>query len=174
MCSFIIRAAAASVMSAAVSVVGIASASASTLVIGVGVGGNGTGYIGDTTGYANVGSNFSTAGTAPVRAGTSKTWVVRYFNSGNVPESLRIQQSTPSWLGGTPVPAGWVTFTPASSASLAPEAHVDVTVTVKVPAAAKAGRYTGVLSGTANSVAKTSGNITMAVGAGDREYIRVP
>lgn len=171
--STITRAAVAAVI-AVIAVGTAAAASATTPVTGVGVGGNGTGYIGDTTGSANVGSNYSTAGTAPVAPGTTKTWTVRYVNAGNVPETIAIAQTTPAWLGGTPVPASWITYTPATSATLAPGAHVDVTVRVTVPAGAKAGLYDGVLNGTAATRAKGSGNITLATGAGDREYINVP
>jgi hypothetical protein len=152
---------------------GTAAAASTTPVVGVGVGGHATGYIGDTTGYANVSSNYSFSGTSPIARGTSRTWLVRYTNVGNVTEKLSIQQTAPAWLGGTPIPSSWVSFSPRSASNLAPGAHVDVTVRVSVPASAKAGVYDGILSGTAVASSRGSGNIISAVGAGDREYVRV-
>jgi NPCBM-associated, NEW3 domain of alpha-galactosidase len=93
--------------------------------------------------------------------------------AGHVAENLSVQQTAPAWLGGTPIPPGWVSFSPASVRSLAPGAHVDVKVTVSVPARAKAGVYDGVLMGTAVASSHGSGNLTLATGAGDREYVRV-
>jgi hypothetical protein len=152
---------------------GTAAAASTTPVVGVGVGGNGTGYIGDTTGYASAGSDYSFSGTSPIAPGTSQTWVVRYTNAGNVAEKLSVRQTAPAWLGGTPIPSSWVSFSPTSAGNLAPGAHVDATVRVSVPAGAKAGVYDGILTGTAVASSRGSGNITSAVGAGDREYVRV-
>lgn len=152
---------------------GTAAVASTTPVVGVGVGGNATGYIGDTTGYANVSSNYSFSGTSPITAGTSQTWVVRYTNVGNVTEKLSVRQTAPAWLGGTPIPSSWVSFAPASVSNLAPGAHIDVTVRVSAPAGAKTGVYDGILMGTAVAASPGSGNVTNAVGAGDREYVRV-
>jgi hypothetical protein len=152
---------------------GTAAAASTTPVVGVGVGGNGTGYIGDTTGYANPSSDYSFSGTSPIAPGTSRTWVVRYTNVGSVTEKLSVQQTAPAWLGGTPIPPSWVSFSPKSASNLAPGAHVDVTVRVSVPAGAKAGVYDGILTGTAVASSRGSGNIISAVGAGDREYVRL-
>jgi NPCBM-associated, NEW3 domain of alpha-galactosidase len=152
---------------------GTAAAASTTPVVGVGVGGNGTGYIGDTTGYANVSSDYSFSGTSPIAPGTAQTWVVRYTNAGNVTEKLSVQQTAPAWLGGTPIPSSWVSFSPTSASNFAPGAHVDVTVRVSVPAGAKARVYDGVLMGTGVASSRGSGNIINAVGAGDREYVRV-
>lgn len=159
---------------AALALVGSTAAAASTTpVVGVGVGGNATGYIGDTTGYANEGSNYSFSGTSPIAPGASQTWVVRYTNVGNVTEKLSVRQTAPAWLGGTPIPSNWVSFSPTSAGNLAPGAHVDVTVRVSAPAGAKAGVYDGILMGSAVASSRGSGNIINAVGAGDREYVRV-
>jgi hypothetical protein len=91
-----------------------------------------------------------------------------------VTENLSVQQTAPAWLGGTPIPSSWVSFSPTSVSNLAPGAHVDVTVRVSIPAGVKAGLYDGVLMGTALASSRGSGNVISAVGAGDREYVRVP
>jgi hypothetical protein len=152
---------------------GTAAGASTTPRVGAGVGGNGTGYIGDTTGYANVSSDYSFSGTSPIAPGGAQTWVVRYSNTGHAAENLSVRQTTPAWLGGTPIPSRWVSFSPASARTLAPGAHVDVRVTVRVPAGARAGVYDGVLMGTAVASSPGSGNLTLAAGAGDREYVRV-
>jgi hypothetical protein len=170
-----IRGAAVAAAVAALALAGGTAASASTTpVVGVGVGGNATGYIGDTTGYANLSSDYSFSGTSPITPGTSQTWVVRYVNAGNVAENLSVQQTAPAWLGGTPIPSSWVSFSSAPVSNLAPGGYADVTVRVSVPAGAGAGVYDGVLMGTAVASSRGSGNIISAVGAGDREYVRVP
>jgi hypothetical protein len=169
-----VKAAAVAAAVAALALVGGTAAAASTTpVVGVGVGGNGTGYIGDTTGYASVSSDYSFSGTSPIAPGTSRTWVVRYTNVGNVTEKLSVQQTAPAWLGGTPIPSSWVSFSPASASDLAPGAHVDATVKVSVPVGAETRVYDGILMGTAVASSRGPGNIVNAVGAGDREYVRV-
>jgi NPCBM-associated, NEW3 domain of alpha-galactosidase len=156
----------------------VSAARAATPTVGIGVGGSPWyGYIGDQQAPwpGDFSASYVTTGNAPLAPGQTGTWYVTYTNQGNVPENIAVTQYASgayTW-GQTPVPAGWVSFSPVSAGSVAPGAQVIVKVTVRIPANAKPGLYGGTLMGTASAVQKGSGNITSNVGAGDREYVRV-
>jgi hypothetical protein len=155
-----------------------AAAQAATPTVGIGVGGSPWyGYIGDEQAPwpGDFGASYVTTGNAPLAPGQTGTWYVTYTNQGNVPANIAVTQDASgvyTW-GQTPVPAGWVSFSPASASNVAPGGQVIVKVTVRIPAKAKPGLYGGTLMGTASAVQKGSGNIISNVGAGDREYVRV-
>ena len=154
------------------------AAQAPAPVTGIGVGGSPWyGYIGDQQAPwpGDFGASYVMTGNAPLALGQTRTWNVTYTNEGNVAENIAVTQDASgvyTW-GHAPVPAGWVSFSPASAGNVAPGGQVIVKVTVRVPASAKAGLYGGTLMGTASAVHKGSGNITSNIGAGDREYIQV-
>jgi len=154
------------------------AAQAATPTVGIGVGGSPWyGYIGDEQAPwpGDFSASYVTTGNAPLAPGQTGTWYVTYTNEGNVAENIAVAQDASgvyTW-GQTPVPAGWVSFSPASASSVAPGGQLIVKVTVHIPANAKPGLYGGTLMGTASAVHTGSGSITSNVGAGDREYIRV-
>ncbi len=156
----------------------VSAAQAATPTVGIGVGGYPWyGYIGDKQAPwpGDFSASYMTTGNAPLAPGQTGTWYVTYTNQGNVAENIAVTQDASgvyAW-GQNPVPAGWVSFSPASAGSVAPGGQVIVKVTVSIPANAKPGLYGGTLMGTASAVQKGSGNIISNAGAGDREYIRV-
>jgi hypothetical protein len=156
----------------------VSAAQAAAPTVGIGVGGYPWyGYIGDEQAPwpGDFSASYVTTGNAPLAPGQTGTWYVTYTNEGNISENIAVTQDASgvyTW-GQTPVPAGWVSFSPASARDVAPGGQVIVKVTVRIPANAKPGLYGGVLMGTASAVQKGSGNITSNVGAGDREYLRV-
>lgn len=159
-------------------VASVSAAQAATPTVGIGVGGSPWyGYIGDEQAPwpGDFSASYVTTGNAPLAPGQTGTWYVTYTNQGNVSENISVAQDASgvyTW-SQTPVPAGWVSFSPASTSNVAPGGQVIVKVTVSIPANAKSGLYGGTLMGTASAVQKGSGNIISHVGAGDREYIRV-
>ncbi len=132
--------------------------------VSIGVGGS---YIGNTPG------NWSTTGSDPFVAGTSKTYQVKYVNPSVCAETFAFSQASGSVFGAPApyVPSDWVTFSQAS-AIVPAWGTVTVTVTVSVPAGTSAGLYTGAAMGTTVPSAGQTG-IVSAAGAGLREYIRV-
>ena len=156
----------------------VSAAQAATPTVGIGVGGYPWyGYIGDQQAPwpGDFSASYATTGNAPLAPGRTGTWYVTYTNQGNVSENIAVTQNASgvyTW-SQTPVPAGWLSFSPASATNVAPGGQVIVKVTVSIPANAKPGLYGGTLMGTASAVQKGSGNITSNVGAGDREYLRV-
>ncbi len=156
----------------------VSAAQAATPTVGIGVGGYPWyGYIGDKQAPwpGDFSASYATTGNAPLAPGQTGTWYVTYTNEGNVAENIAVTQDASgvyAW-GQTPVPAGWVSFSPASAGNVAPGGQVIVKVTVSIPANATPGLYGGTLMGTASAVQKGSGNITSNAGAGDREYVRV-
>jgi hypothetical protein len=156
----------------------VSAAQAATPTVGISVGGYPWyGYIGDQQAPwpGAFSASYATTGNAPLAPGQTGTWRVTYTNAGNVPENIAVTQNASgvyAW-GQTPVPVGWVSFSPASASNVAPGDHVIVTVTVSIPANARPGLYGGTLMRTASAVQKGSGNIISNVGAGNREYIRV-
>ena len=68
--------------------------------------------------------------------------------------------------------SSWTTVTPASAA-LAPGASYTATVTVTVPAAARAGSYYAVVWAGPKVQAAKRGGVTLAIYAGIREYLTV-
>jgi hypothetical protein len=156
----------------------VSAAEAATPTVGIGVGGSPWyGYIGDQQAPwpGDFSASYVTTGNTPLAPGQAGTWYVTYTNEGNVPENIAVTQVASgayTW-GQTPVPAGWVSFSPASAGNVLPGGQVIVKVTVSIPANAKPGLYGGTLMGTASAVQKGSGTVISDVGAGDREYIRV-
>jgi len=156
----------------------VAAAQAATPTVGIGVGGYPWyGYIGDKQAPwpGDFSASYVTTGNAPLAPGQTGTWRVTFTNQGNVAENIAVTQNASgvyTW-SQTPVPAGWVSFTPVSAGNVAPGGQVIVTVTVSIPANAKPGLYGGTLMGTASAGRTGSGNLISNVGAGDREYIRV-
>jgi alpha-galactosidase-like protein len=156
----------------------VSAAQAATPTVGIGVGGHPWyGYVGDEQAAwpGDFSASYATTGNAPLAPGQTGTWYVTYTNAGNVAENIAVTQDASgvyTW-GQTPVPAGWISFSPASASNVAPSGQVIVKVTIRIPAGAKSGLYGGTLMGTAAAVQKSSGNITNNVGAGDREYVRV-
>jgi hypothetical protein len=156
----------------------VSAAQAAMPTLGIGVGGSPWyGYIGDKQAPwpGDFSASYVTTGNAPLAPGQTGAWYVTYTNQGNVSETIAVAQDASgvyTW-GQTPVPAGWVSFSPASASHVAPGGQVIVKVKVSIPANAKPGLYGGTLMGTASAVQKGSGNIISNVGAGDREYIRV-
>jgi hypothetical protein len=171
--------AAASALAVPVMATAFASAAlAATPTVGIGVGGYPWyGYIGDEQAPwpGDFSASYVTTGNAPLAPGQTGTWFVTYTNEGNVAENIAVTQDASgvyTW-GQTPVPARWVSFSPASASDVAPGGQVIVKVTVNIPANAEPGLYGGTLMGTASAVQRGSGTITSNVGAGDREYIRI-
>src|SRR5260370_37099041 len=90
-----------------------------------------------------------TTGNAPLAPGQTGTWYVTYTNQGNVAENIAVTQDASgvyAW-GQTPLPAGWVSFSPALAGSVAPGGQVIVKVTVSIPANAQPGLYGRTLMG---------------------------
>jgi hypothetical protein len=156
----------------------VSAAQGATPTVGIGVGGYPWyGYIGDEQAPwpGDFSASYVTTGNAPLAPGQTGTWYVTYTNQGNVSENIAVTQDASgvyTW-SQTPVPAGWVSFSPASASNVAPGGQVIVKVTVSIPAKAKPGLYGATLMGTASAVQKSSGNIISNVGAGNREYVRV-
>jgi hypothetical protein len=149
-----------------------ATAHASTVpTAGVGVGGA---YIGDTVTnprYYDTEAN-AIPGNTPIAPGKSASFKVLFESAGNVPATLKFGQWTWNDGGGTQVPASWISSTFPASALFQPGQEVSGTVTVKVPSRTKAREYVGLFGATAT--APGPGNVKLATGAADREYLTVP
>jgi hypothetical protein len=159
-------------IAAKLSAVALAVTATATATVGVGV--KYPSYIGDTPNAGAASTSFT--GTEPIMPGTSAAWTVTWVNMGNVAENLTIGQDSSSagWMKVIPLPASWIKVSgPAVLTGMAPGASTTRTITVTVPRGAKAGLYGGVMLGTAVATLKGTGNVTNAVGAGDREYVRV-
>jgi hypothetical protein len=116
---------------------------------------------------------------APMKAGTARTYTVRISNPGGITEDIRIFPAAASMTASGYVPSNngvnaassW-TGVSQSSVTLAPGGTALVAVTVRIPAAARAG--TGYAIAWAAVVPPGgSGNVTLAVRAGIREYLTV-
>ena len=65
-------------------------------------------------------ASYVTTGNAPLAPGQTGTWRVTFTNQGNVAENIAVTQYASgvyAW-GQTPVPAGWVSFSPASASNV--------------------------------------------------------
>jgi len=66
------------------------------------------------------GASYVTTGNAPLAPGHAGTWYVTYTNEGNVPANIAVTQDASgvyTW-GQTAVPAGWLSFSPASASNV--------------------------------------------------------
>jgi hypothetical protein len=120
----------------------------------------------------------------PIKPGTSRAYHVAISNTGNIRETMAAFPAAAKMSAAgvfsyasvspasTDAASSWTTVSPAS-AVLAPGASYTATVTVTVPAAAKAGSYyAAVWAGPKAQTAKP-GSITLAIYAGVREYLTV-
>jgi alpha-galactosidase-like protein len=147
---------------------------------GIGVSGTIMGDRPDTDG-ATISGNLTTApwgefGNDPIARGESATYTVQYTSTSSVPERFSVEQqpnnpTNPFTKGLASVPAGWLSYG-AVPGTLQPGQTVNLTVTVRVPANATLGVYTGTLAGIA-SLPPASGATTFDVGAGSAEFLRV-
>ncbi len=120
----------------------------------------------------------------PITPGTSRTYHVRVTNTGNVRETMAAFPAAAkmsaagvfSYPSVSPASvdaaSSWTTVTPAG-AVLAPGGGYTATVTVTVPAAARAGSYYAVVWAGPRAQAAKPGSITLATYAGIREYLTV-
>ncbi len=152
--------------------IGIATASVAHATTG-GASVQSTGYIGDSAK-----DPWSTAGSDKLNSGSDLKWSVTYGEVGDVREDFYVNQTTASWLGGTPVPSSWVTWTLENtdgtvnsngSVTLAPGQTMTVQAHIVIPKGTTPGLYTGILYGSDTAV----GGQNYGGGAGLREYLNV-
>ena len=117
---------------------------------------------------------------APIEAGTSRAYTVRISNTGSIAEDIRIFPAAASMTAsgyapssnGVNAASSW-TGVGRGLVKLAPGGTADITVTVRIPAAAPAGTRYAVLWA-AVVPPGGGGNVTLAVRTGLREYLTVP